>query len=604
MLTRSLAAALLATAIPFALAASPALALSPKVETESERLNAFFERVYQENIKRSPVSQSYLGIKTDYDKWDDESDANAIKEFELAQRDLEELRKFDKSKLDAQTLLSYRIFENMMARRAAAFQYRRYGYIFDQMNGEQSSIPAFLINIHRVTSKADAEAYVKRLQGVAALMDQHVAEAREREKLGVLPPKWVYPYIVSDARNLLTGAPFDTSGKDSTLLEDFKAKVARLDIPQAEKDMLLADASAALLASVKPAYEKVIALMTEQEARATNDDGAWKFPNGQAFYNERLKFHTTTDLTPRQIHDLGLSQVERIHGEMRKIMAQVGFKGSLQEFFAFVRTDPRFYYPNTDAGRQDYLAEATKRIDAIKLSLPAFFGTLPNAPLQVKQVEAFREKSAGKAFYQRPAPDGSRPGVYYVNLYDMADMSKTEIEALVYHEGLPGHHLQLAIATELKDVPKFRKFGGFTAYSEGWGLYTEELAKDMGFYQDPYSDFGRLQLELWRACRLVVDSGIHDKHWTREQAIQYLKDNTPNPEGDIVKAIERYIVFPGQATAYMVGKLEIMKLRSEAKARLGDRFDIRAFHDAVLKSGAVPLDILRENVKAATGGKV
>ncbi len=603
MLTRSLAAALLAAAAPIAVL-MPATSAIAAEQTESQRLNAFFERVYQENIKRSPVSQSYLGIKTDYDKWDDESDANAIKEFELAQKDLAELRTFDKSKLDADALLSYRIFESMMARRTAAFQYRRYGYIFDQMNGEQSSIPAFLINIHRVTSKSDAEAYVKRLQGVAALMDQHITEAREREKLGILPPKWVYPYIVSDAKNLLAGAPFDTSGKDSTLLEDFKAKVAKLDLPQPDKDKLVADASAALLASVKPAYDKVIALMTEQEARATNDDGAWKFPNGQAFYNERLKFHTTTDLTAKQIHDLGLSEVARIHGEMRKIMAKVGYKGSLQEFFVFMRDDPRFYYPNTDQGRTEYLAEANRLIGTMRSRLPDFFGTLPNAPLEVKQVEAFREKSAGKAFYQRPAPDGSRPGVYYVNLYNMKDMSKAELEALAYHEGLPGHHLQLAIATELKDVPKFRKFGGFTAYSEGWGLYTEELGKDMGFYQDPYSDFGRLQMELWRACRLVVDSGLHDKRWTREQAIQYLRDNTPNPEGDIVKAIERYVVYPGQATAYLVGKLEIMKLRSEAKARQGDTFDIRAFHDAILKSGAVPLDILRENVTGATGGKV
>ena len=603
MLKRRLIAILLAAAAPVAALAPVTNAVAAE-QTESERLNAFFERVYQENIKRSPVAQSYLGIKTDYDKWDDESDANAIKEFEIAQKDLAEIRTFDTSKLDADAILSYRIFKSMMARRTAAFQYRRYGYVFDQMNGEQSSIPAFLINIHRVTSKSDAEAYVKRLQGVAALMDQHITEAREREKLGILPPKWVYPYIVSDAKNLLTGAPFDSSGKDSTLLEDFKAKVAKLDLPQTDKDKLVADASAALLASVKPAYEKVIVLMTEQEARATNDDGAWKFPDGQAFYNERLKFHTTTDLTAKQIHDLGLSEVARIHGEMRKIMQQVGFKGSLQDFFAYMRDDPRFYYPNTDEGRKDYLAEANRLIGTVKAKLPDFFGTLPNAPLEVKQVEAFREKSAGKAFYQRPAPDGSRPGVYYVNLYNMRDMSKAELEALAYHEGLPGHHLQLAIATELKDVPKFRKFGGFTAYSEGWGLYTEELGKDMGFYQDPYSDFGRLQMELWRACRLVVDSGLHDKRWTREQAIQYLKDNTPNPEGDIVKAIERYIVYPGQATAYLVGKLEIMKLRSEARARLGDKFDIRAFHDAILKSGAVPLDILRENVTTATGGKV
>ena len=234
----------------------------------------------------------------------------------------------------------------------------------------------------------------------------------------------------------------------------------------------------------------------------------------------------------------------------------------------------------------------------MEAKLPEFFATLPKAPLQVKPVEAFREKSAGQAFYQSPAPDGSRPGTYYVNLYNLKDMSKNELEALAYHEGLPGHHLQRTIQTELGDVPPFRRFGGVTAYTEGWGLYSEELGKDMGFYTDPYADFGRLQMELWRACRLVVDTGIHSKRWSREQAIQYLKDNTPNPDGDIRKAIERYVVYPGQATAYMIGKLKIMELREQARAELGEDFDIREFHDAVLLPGPVPLDILKENVEA------
>jgi uncharacterized protein (DUF885 family) len=234
----------------------------------------------------------------------------------------------------------------------------------------------------------------------------------------------------------------------------------------------------------------------------------------------------------------------------------------------------------------------------MEAKLPEYFSTLPKDPLVVKPVEAFREKSAGKAFYSRPAPDGSRPGTYYVNLYDLRSMSLNELEALAYHEGVPGHHLQLSIQTGLGDVPPFRRFGGVTAYSEGWGLYSEELGKDMGFYTDPYSDFGRLQMELWRAGRLVVDTGIHRKRWSREQAIQWLKDNTPNPEGDIVKAIERYIVYPGQATAYTIGKLKIVELREKARAELGDRFDIKAFHDVVLLSGPVPLDVMEENVEA------
>ena len=279
-------------------------------------------------------------------------------------------------------------------------------------------------------------------------------------------------------------------------------------------------------------------------------------------------------------------------------MKRVRFEGDLSAFFKYMREDKQFYAANTDEGRAQYLAATEKAKQDITALLPMWFGTLPQAPMVVKRVEAFREKSAGKAFYQRPAPDGSRPGTYYANLYNMADMPMTEVEALFYHEGIPGHHLQLAIQTELKGVPPFRKFGGVTAYSEGWGLYSEKLAKDMGLYTDPYRDFGRLQLELHRAIRLVVDSGLHHKRWSRERAIKYVEDNSADAPGGIVKAIERYIVYPGQATAYMVGRLKITDLRAKAEKQLGSRFDIKGFHDVVLKSGPVPLDVLEEQVNA------
>jgi len=334
--------------------------------------------------------------------------------------------------------------------------------------------------------------------------------------------------------------------------------------------------------------------MERQQAIAGTDDGIWRFDDGAAYYDALLASYTTTNLTADQIHNIGLREVARIHGEMRDIMDQVGFEGSLQDFFEYTRTDDRFFYDT----REEYLVDARAAVDRLTEKLPEYFGTLPEAPFVIKPVEAFREKSAGKAFYQRPAPDGSRPGTYYVNLYNLKDMSKNELEALAYHEAIPGHHLQLAIQTELEGLPAFRQFGGVTAYSEGWGLYSEELGKDMGFYNDPYSDFGRLGMELWRACRLVVDTGIHSKRWSRERAIQYLKDNTPNPDGDIRKAIERYIVMPGQATAYMIGKLKIMELRERARTELGADFDIRGFHDVVLTNGPVPLSILEENVDA------
>ena len=312
----------------------------------------------------------------------------------------------------------------------------------------------------------------------------------------------------------------------------------------------------------------------------------------------RLKHITTTDKSAADIHQLGLDEVARIHDEMRGIMTKVGFEGTLKEFFEFMRTDPQFYMPNTEEGRDAYLTEARAQIEKMKADLPSVFNTFPKADMIVKAVEPFREKSAGKAFYSRPAPDGSRPGTYYANLYRMQDMPTYQLQALAFHEGIPGHHMQIAIAQELEGIPSFRKYGGYTAFSEGWGLYTEFLPKEMGYYSDPYDDFGRLAMEIWRAARLVVDTGIHDKKWTREEAIQYLLDNTPNPEGDAKKAIERYIVMPGQATAYKIGMLKILELREMAKTELGEDFDIANFHDVVLKDGPVPLQILEENVNA------
>jgi uncharacterized protein (DUF885 family) len=581
-------------------AAAPSVVASatPAVEDQTAALNAFFEEVDKRELARSPIAQSYRGIKTDYDKWDDLSDAAAIEEQRLAREALAEMkRRFDPARLDAQGKLSYQLFENGIERSTRAFEYRHRGYTFDQMNGAQSQIPAFLINIHKVDTQADAEAYVKRLQGMGAAIDQVIAESRRRAAAGTLPPRWVFPYVISDARNVIKGAPFD-SGADSALFADLKAKVAKLNIAQDQKDRIVGEGRQALLTSVKPAYERIVALAAEQQKAAGRDDGVWRFQDGGDYYAERLRYYTTTDLTPDGVHDLGLAQVARIHDEMRGIMSRVGFKGDLQAFFQHMRTGKQFYFPNTDAGRQRYLDETQKAYDGIRPLLPKYFGTLPQAPLTVKRVEAFREKSAGKAFYQGPTPDGSRPGTYYANLYDMADMPAFELEALFYHEGVPGHHLQRTIQTELKDVPPFRRFGGYTAYTEGWGLYSEKLGKDMGLYTDPYRDFGRLQLELHRAIRLVVDSGLHHKRWTRERAIKYVEDNSADAPGGIVKAIERYVAYPGQATAYMVGRLKISELRDKAQAALGDTFDMRGFHDAVLLSGPVPLDILEQNIDA------
>lgn len=593
-----------AFALALASVGAPAFAQTPAPAKAAEAdqnaaIMAFFEEYDAEQLARSPLSKSYRGIKdSDYGKWDDGSDEAEARANDAERSAIKEMKaRFDPAKLSPENQLSYRLFEKRAARTEAAFKYNDYGYVFDQMNGAQSQIPAFLINIHRVDSKSDARAYVSRLYGIGPLMNNAVGQAKARAAKGIMPPKWVYPYVISDAKNVITGAPFD-GGPDAPLFADFKGKVAKLAISQIEKDLLIADAARALTASVKPAYEALIAEMTSQEKVAGTDDGIWRFPDGAGYYAERLANYTTTDMTPDQIHNLGLAQVARIHKEMQAVQKKMGVKGDLQAYFKYMRETPKFYAPEGDEGAALYLAETQKAQDAITPLLPKWFGVLPKAPLVVKRVEAFREKSAGKAFYQRPAPDGSRPGTYYANLYKMSDMPLTEVEALFYHEGVPGHHLQLAIQTELKDVPAFRKFGGVTAYSEGWGLYSEKLAKDMGLYTDPARDFGRLQLELHRAIRLVVDSGLHHKRWTREQAIKYVEDNSADAPGGIVKAIERYIIYPGQATAYMVGRLKISELRDKAQKALGSKFDVRGFHDTVLKSGPVPLDVLEEQVDA------
>ena len=566
-------------------AADPALAAAPSA---TRPIGDVFTAYDAAQLELSPLGKAYRGIRDeDYGRWGDFTDAAEEREQQLLQNTATTLRtNYDPARLPEADALSWRLFDAMAKRSASLAPFREYGYVFDQMNGAQSELPAFLINIHSVADAGQARAYISRIEGVGPGLDQLIAESRERAAAGVMPPRWVYPYVISDVQNLLK------AGDGNAVLEDFAGKVDALTIPAAEKAQLKRDAVAAWNTSARPAYQRLLAEMQRQQAQAGTDDGVWRFPQGAAYYNALLASYTTTDLNADQIHQLGLDEVARIHNEMRAIMRRVGFTGDLKAFFAYTRDDPRFYHTTREA----YLADVDRVMTAMTAKLPQYFNTLPTDPLQVKPVEPFREKSAGKAFYSRPAPDGSRPGIYYVNLYNLRDMSKNELEALAYHEGVPGHHLQLSIQTNLGDVPPFRRFGGVTAYSEGWGLYSEELGKDMGFYTDPYSDFGRLGMELWRAARLVVDTGLHQKRWSRERAIQYLADNTPNPPGDIEKAIERYIVYPGQATAYTIGKLRIMELREKARRELGPRFDIRAFHDAVLLSGPVPLDVLEEQV--------
>ncbi|WP_137222190.1 DUF885 family protein [Shewanella sp. MEBiC00475] len=565
-------------------------------QTESEKANALFEAIFMENVMVNPVNQTYLGIKQDYGKWNDLSDAAADADLARSKDQLTRLTLLDVTKLNEQAALSFELLKAGLEHSISDDKWRYHTYPINQMYGVHSRVASFLINQHQVTDESDAKAYISRLNAIPTLMSQLETSLEIRAKKHIIAPKFVFAYVISDSQNIISGAPFSDTGKDSALWADATRKITKLDISDDNKQALLAEVKQALLTKVKPAYEQLITYAKSLEARADKKDGAWKLPDGEAFYNNALARTTTTDMTAETIHKLGLSEVNRIHDEMRVIMKKVHFTGTLQEFFVFMRDDKQFYYPDTIEGKTAYLAQAKSLIDTMESRLDEVFTIKPKAALVVRKVEAFREKSAGKAFYDQPAPDGSRPGTYYANLYKMDAMPKYQMEALAYHEGIPGHHMQIAIAQELQGIPKFRKFGGYTAYIEGWGLYSEYFPKEMGMYADPYSDFGRLSMELWRACRLVVDTGIHAKKWTREQAITYYVENTPNAESDAIKMVERHIVMPSQATAYKVGMIKILQLREQAKKTLGAKFDIREFHTIILKNGPLPLDVLEEQV--------
>jgi uncharacterized protein (DUF885 family) len=593
-----LTGAVLLAALSAALTAAPA---PEQVAAESAKANAFFDRVFDAGVDRSPIAQGYLGIKKDHDKWDDYSEEHQLAEFVLTVQQLAELKRtvrFDL--LDEQTQMSYRLFVAQAEREIEAWKWRDHSYQFTQQGGAHTDAPAFLINFHPVDDVADARAYITRLRKLPAGFDQLIARAEAQAAKGILPPKFVFPMLIESCREIITGAPFDGAGdKKSALLEDFETKVGALkDVDAAAKAQLIADARAALRESVLPAYTKLIALFGAQEKVATDDDGVWKLPEGRDYYNFMLRSHTTTALSADEIHELGLREVARIHEGMTRIKEQVGFRGDLAAFLKFMRDDPQFYYPTTDEGRAAYFKRANEIIDAMRRRLPEYFTVLPKAPLVVKKVEPFREKGSSNAFYEQPSPDGSRPGYYYLNTLDMRAQAIWEMETLAHHEAIPGHHMQIAIAQELENMPKFRKFGGYTAYAEGWALYAEYFPKEFGFYQDPYQDFGRLSDEMLRAVRLVVDTGIHAKHWTRAQVMDYFRANTATSERELFSETNRYIVWPGQACSYKVGMLKILELRERAKKELGAKFDLRGYHDLVLKNGALPLNLLEENVRA------
>ena len=594
---------LLLPIMPLAQGSAPPPIQAPQPGAQDKALLAFLDKAFDEQLALSPESQTQLGFKTNYDKLDDYTDAASQRSLALAERQLKEMQtRFRPEQLGENARVSYRLFEHEVQRQRESARFRKLRFPVSTNGSPAGDIPVLLINNHKVDSVADAQAYIARLRETERVMREVTATMREQAAAGIIPNKVNFAPARADARKVITGAPFD-NGADSTLLADFRKKVDALNAPAATKQKLIADASAALTGPFKRGYDLLFVALDEIEPKSTGNYGAWSLPDGAAYYADRLKASTTTDLTADQIHDLGLAQVAAIRQEMEAIKREVGFNGTLEQFFDKIRTDPTLKYPNTEAGREEYLRDARAVVAAVMADAPKYFRVLPKAPLEVRAVEKWREGTASTAFYNSPSADGSRPGIYYVNLVDMNQTQKVQVAGIAAHEGAPGHHFQIARQQELADMPKFRKFGGYGAFMEGWGLYSERLADEMGIYKDPYSRFGMLSLQVWRAIRLVLDTGIHSKRWTREQAIAYFKNNSSVSDTDIAREVDRYFNWPGQATSYMVGQLKIAELRKKAETELGPKFDIRDFHEAVLSQGALPLDVLEEQVNRYIAAK-
>jgi uncharacterized protein (DUF885 family) len=581
--------------------AQRAAATPAETEAEAARLNEWFAARWKEQLDFSPIRKTFLGRKDDYAKIDDFSERAEDERLAWRRRSIAEMKdSFDYDRLTAEAKMSYDVWAYELKREERALPFRRLNYVFTQMQGPQAFLPQFLIAFHKVDEQSDMDAYIARIAGISRGLDQLLERARLAADEGIRPPRFAYEGVLQQARGLIRGEPFGGEG-EAPLWADASAKIDALQkngkIDDATSKQLREATRQALLENFKPSYDALIGWFESDMANADAEAaGVGTLPRGLEFYDERLSFATTTDMTADEVHEYGLQEVARIRTGMETIKAQVGFEGTLQEFFTFLREDPRFFFPDTDQGRSGYLEAAREHLAFIGARLPDYFGILPKASLEVKRVEAFREQPGAAQHYFPGTPDGARPGIYYAHLSDMQAMPKHQLEVIAYHEGNPGHHMQISIAQELESVPEFRTQSSFTAYDEGWALYAELLAKEMGAYDDPYSDFGRLSTEIWRAIRLVVDTGLHAKGWTEQEAVDYFLANSPSAEGAIRSEVQRYIVWPGQATSYKIGMMKILELREKARAELGDRFDIKGFHDTVLGGGALPLEILERRV--------
>jgi len=568
-------------------------------EVENTNQNSEFllwiDSVWKAKVDRYPALQTEYGYHENDDKWDNISDSMQLAELTILTENIKILTdRFDINNLSGQALKSFNIYLYNLETDLAGADYHFHNYPVSQMDGWHTKIPSTLINQHKIENKNDADNYINRLKKVPELISQLIINLDDRKERGVVAPKIILNYVIESCNNLISE---ESEIDNHPIYNDFKRKVGQLELPDNVKSDFLNNVKTSLINQFNDGYIMLVEYLKELKNNSNEDIGASLLPNGKEYYKYLLKLNNTINITPDEVFNYGKQEVKRIHDEMIQIMKSVNYNGDLDSFFKFMREDNQFYFSNTNEGRQTYLDSAKAIINTMKSELDELFEVKPKTDLVVKKVEEYREKNAGKAFYEPPSIDGKRPGIYYANLYDMTEMPIYQMEALAYHEGIPGHHMQIALSQELENIPKFRVVGNlYVSYVEGWGLYSELLPKEIGYYNDPYSDFGRLAMELWRACRLVVDVGIHSKEWSREKAINFYNDNTPASMGESVSMVDRHIVMPGQATGYKIGMRHILELREKAKNELKDSFDIKVFHQLILSDGPVPLFMLTDKI--------
>jgi uncharacterized protein (DUF885 family) len=555
-----------------------------QAQDSSKKLHDLFAAAWDYQMEQQPEQASELGDRRWNDRWADESPEAFARRNAHYQEILGQLKKIDRSKLSRTDQLNYDLFQKRYADRIEQFKYHWYLMEFNQREGPQTRDE--LADALRFETVKDYEDWLARMRAIPQYMDRFTALLREGIREHMVHPRIIMERIPGQIEKQIVSDP-TKSGYYKPFLRFSKT------IPPAEQERLRQQAQQAVTEQIVPAFTKLKQFFVNEYLPACSPQvGAWQLPHGDELYAYFIRHYTTTNATAEQVHETGLKEVARINREMDAVMQQTGFKGTRAEFFNFLRTDPQFFYRSPDDLLEAYKALA-KTVDP---NLVKVFKTLPREPYGVEPIPAAVAPDTTTAYYREGAADGSRAGTYFVNLYKPETRPKWEMTALSLHESVPGHHLQIARAHELGEMPNFRRYGSYTAFVEGWGLYAESLGDEMGLYTDPYSKFGQLSYEMWRAVRLVVDTGMHEKHWTREQAIRYFMENCPKHELDVTNEIDRYIAWPGQALAYKTGELKIKELRAHALQELGDKFDLKEFHDVVLGSGPLPLDILERNV--------